>query len=82
MIWYLIGINLVTFVVYGLDKVLAIKKMRRISEYSLFVLSFFGGSIGALLGMKIFHHKTKKSIFWILNFSFLVMWIIYLSINS
>lgn len=82
MIWYLIGINFVTFVVYGLDKVLAIKKMRRISEYSLFVLSFFGGSIGALLGMKIFHHKTKKSIFWILNFSFLVMWIIYLSINS
>lgn len=82
MIWYLIGINILSFLTYGIDKKLAQKKLYRISEYTLFVISFFGGSVGSLLGMKFFHHKTKKKIFWILNFLFLFMWIFYLSINS
>ena len=76
MIFYLVGINILTFLVYGLDKYLAIKKSYRISGYSLFILSFFGGSLGAILGMKIFHHKTKKISFWILNILFLIIWII------
>ena len=75
MIWYLIGINILTFLIYGLDKYLATKKTYRVSEYSLLVLSFFGGSLGAILGMKIFHHKTKKISFWILNILFLIIWI-------
>ncbi len=78
MIWYFIGINIVTFILYGIDKYLAKKNMYRISEYSLFVLSFFGGGIGAIIGMKIFHHKTKKISFWILNILFITLWIIYL----
>ena len=76
MIWYLIGINVLTFFMYGLDKYLAIKKLYRISEYSLLVLSCFGGGIGAILGMQIFHHKTRKISFWILNIVFLIIWII------
>lgn len=81
MIYYLIGINILTFLLYGLDKYLAKNKRYRISEYSLLVVSFFGGSIGAILGMKVFRHKTKKISFWILNIIFLIAWI-YISINS
>ena len=75
MIWYLIGINVLAFIIYGIDKSLAKKGMYRISEYSLFCVSFFGGCIGALLGMNVFHHKTRKVKFWLLNMLFTIMWI-------
>ena len=78
MVYYLIGINILSFFIYGLDKYLARKKLYRISEYSLFVLSFFGGCIGSLLGMNIFHHKTRKPLFWIINIIFLIIWIVYI----
>ena len=76
MIWYLIGINILAFLVYGLDKYLAVKNKYRISEYSLFILSVFGGAIGAILGMKVFHHKTRKLSFWIINIILLIIWVI------
>lgn len=76
MVWYLIGINILAFLLYGLDKNLAKKKLYRVSEYSLLVLSLFGGSLGSLLGMQIFHHKNKKISFWIFNSLFLIVWII------
>lgn len=78
MIYVFLGINIITFFLYGIDKHFAIKNMRRISEYTLFVFSFFGGGIGAIIGMKVFHHKTKKLCFWILNILFTLLWIIYL----
>lgn len=78
MICYLMGINILTFLVYGMDKNKAKNKKYRISEYHLLVLSFFGGCFGALLGMKVFHHKTKKVKFWILNFLFIIIWVIIL----
>ncbi|MGN0405960.1 MAG: DUF1294 domain-containing protein [Bariatricus sp.] len=64
MIWnefvlYLIGINILTFCVYGIDKRRAIRKQWRISEKMLFFLALIGGSIGALAGMQMFRHKTK-----------------------
>lgn len=74
MIWYLVGINILSFLIYGLDKYLAIKKAYRVSEYSLFILSIFGGAIGSLLGMKVFHHKTRKLLFWIINIISLIIW--------
>jgi len=76
--WYLVGLNIITFFLYFLDKRFAINKKERISEYTLFVFAFFGGGIGALLGMKCFHHKTRKAKFWILNILFTIMWIIFL----
>ena len=76
MIWYLVGINLLSFFVYGIDKYLAVKNKYRISEYNLFMFSIFGGSIGSILGMKTFHHKTKKLVFWIINIISLIVWII------
>lgn len=56
---YLILINLITFIVYGVDKSLAIKHKWRISEATLIMLAVIGGSIGAFLGMQVFRHKTK-----------------------
>ena len=67
-LFYLLIINAVTFLVFGLDKWKAKRKekkesVRRIPEKTLFLLSAFGGSIGALLGMKAFHHKTLHKTF-------------------
>ena len=59
LIIYLIGINLVKFIVYGIDKRKAIKHKYRIPEKNLFGLAFLGGSVGALLGMYAFRHKTR-----------------------
>ena len=63
MIRYIIIINIVTFLVYGLDKYLAYKEKRRVSEKLLLTLALCFGIIGAILGMKIFSHKTKKGSF-------------------
>jgi len=54
----LFTINLITFIVYGIDKLRAKKGMWRISEATLLTLAAFGGSIGAWLGMIFWHHKT------------------------
>ena len=55
---YLVIINFVTFVVYGVDKWKAKRGNWRISEATLLMLAVIGGTIGALLGMKVWHHKT------------------------
>lgn len=56
---YLAAINLATFAVYGVDKRRARRGEWRVPEKTLFLLPLLGGSVGALLGMRIFHHKTK-----------------------
>ena len=55
---YLAVINVVTFFVYGIDKWKAKKSKWRIRETALLGLAVLGGSIGAWLGMKVWHHKT------------------------
>jgi len=57
--FYLIGINVLTFLLYGIDKWKAQKSKWRIPEETLIWLAIVGGSIGALLSMYIFRHKTK-----------------------
>ncbi len=66
IIFYYSIINIVTFILMGHDKKNAIKKKERVPEMTLFTLSFMGGGLGTLLGMLIFHHKTKKIKFIIL----------------
>ena len=56
---WLIAINLVTFAVYGADKRRARRGAWRVPEKTLFLLPLLGGSVGALLGMRVFRHKTK-----------------------
>lgn len=55
---YLTVINVITFFVYGIDKFKAKRAKWRIPEASLLLLAFIGGSIGAWLGMNVWHHKT------------------------
>ena len=59
LLWYLAAVNAVTFTVYGIDKSKARRGAWRIPEKTLFLLPLLGGSVGALLGMKVFRHKTK-----------------------
>ena len=57
---YLFVMNLLTFAVFGADKYKARKKKFRVPEKTLLLLAVIGGSTGALAGMYIFHHKTRK----------------------
>ena len=59
LLWYLAAVNVVTFTVYGIDKRKARRGTWRVPEKTLFLLPLLGGSVGALLGMKVFRHKTK-----------------------
>lgn len=66
-IWLII-INLVAFLIFGLDKWKAKRKekketVRRVPEKTLLLLSALGGSVGALLAMRVFHHKTLHRAF-------------------
>lgn len=56
---YAIIINLIGFFLMGIDKRKAIKHAFRIPESTLFIVALIGGSLGSLLGMYIFHHKTR-----------------------
>ena len=56
--YYLIIVNVVTFFMYGIDKLKAKKSKWRIPEATLLLMAMIGGSIGAWLGMKAWHHKT------------------------
>ena len=60
---YLVTINVATFFTYGIDKWKAKKSLWRIRESALLGLAILGGSIGAWLGMKVWHHKTMHKKF-------------------
>lgn len=55
---YLAIINVVAFLAYGIDKWKAKHSKWRIKETSLLMLAVLGGSVGAWIGMKVWHHKT------------------------
>jgi uncharacterized membrane protein YsdA (DUF1294 family) len=57
--WYLVVINIVVLVVYGGDKLFAKLGKWRVPEKILLLFALLGGSIGALLAMQIFRHKTR-----------------------
>lgn len=58
--YYLVIVNILAFIMYGLDKQKAVRKQWRIPEAQLLGIAVIGGSIGAILGMQFFHHKTRK----------------------
>ena len=63
LLYYLMVINIVTFLVYCIDKIKAKQGSWRISEATLLIFAVIGGSIGALLGMQVWHHKTMHKKF-------------------
>ena len=71
----LIFINIVCFAIFGLDKRKAVKHQQRISEKTLLIFTFFGGTIGAVSGMLVFRHKISKK-------SFLLKWGLVVLIQS
>ena len=65
LIIYLIIINIVAFLAMFIDKKKAEKDRWRIKESTLLILALAGGSIGAIAGMYVFHHKTQKPRFFL-----------------
>ena len=63
IICYLLAVNIVTFLLYGIDKYKATKGKWRISEATLLTMAAIGGSIGAWAGMRLWHHKTMHKKF-------------------
>lgn len=63
MYTYLFTINLIAFIVMGIDKSKARKRKWRISEKTLISIAVIGGSFGMLIGMYYFRHKTKHNLF-------------------
>ena len=63
LLYYVLAVNVVAFAAYGIDKWKAKHGMWRIPESTLLLLAVVGGSLDALLGMRIWHHKTKHAKF-------------------
>ncbi len=61
LVFYIISINMVAFIFYGLDKNLAQAGATRVPERLLLVLGIAGGSAGSLLGINYLRHKSRKS---------------------
>ena len=59
IILYVAAVNVVSFLMMGIDKRKAVKRAFRIPESTLFVLAIIGGSIGSIIGMHLFRHKTR-----------------------
>jgi uncharacterized membrane protein YsdA (DUF1294 family) len=74
---WLLVLNLVAFAAYGYDKLIARTARTRIPEGVLLAQAFFGGSLGALLAMLLFHHKTAKASF---RFRYAVVAVMHLGI--
>ena len=72
---YLVVINLIAFVLYGIDKKRAIRNEHRIRESVLLWIARLGGSVGSWLGIKSFHHKTKHSKFRVIVPLWMKIWV-------
>lgn len=80
VMWFLL-VNLLTFVIYGMDKMGARRAWRRISEVTLLAFGLVGGWVGAILAQQTFRHKTQKQpfkvYFWVsVGLSVLGLWVL------
>jgi len=64
---YLLAVNAAAFCLMGTDKRRARRGTWRVSEKALFLPAILGGTLGGLLGMRVFHHKTRH---WYFRFGF------------
>lgn len=82
LVIYLFAVNLLAFILYGIDKKRARNREWRISERTLIGIAVIGGCVGANLGMHVFHHKTRHWYFRyglpvILIIQLLLAWFLY-----
>ena len=75
MINYLIIINIISLITMALDKLFAIKNIRRISENALLLITIAGGVFGTTIGMVIFRHKIRKPKFLIIIPTILIIYL-------
>lgn len=78
LMYFCIVINIITFLVFGYDKWQAKNNKRRISEFNLLLLAGIGGTIGGLLGMNFFKHKTNKFSFTLAFYAIAILQIVLL----
>ena len=71
---YFLGVNLLLFVLIGMDKRAARRKKWRIPEKRLLTLGIIGGGFGGIIGMLIFHHKTHRIYFTICYVVNMICW--------
>lgn len=81
MLLYLIIINIITFIIFGLDKLLAVLNKNRISERVLLYLSIIGGCFLEFLSMFIFKHKIRKKKFYIVNIIFIIIYLVIIKLE-
>ena len=62
---YVLGLGLSTFLIYGYDKLRAVRGGGRVPEAALLALALIGGALGGSAGMLIWRHKTQHTIFWV-----------------
>ena len=74
---YLLALNLVAFFTYGWDKRKAKRAQWRVPEHTLLAMAFAGGGLGALLGMRVFHHKTRKKKFRLGVPTAVLLWLVF-----
>lgn len=75
-VFYLVCVNILTFLLYGLDKWKAIRQKSRISEKSLLISALIGGSIGAFCAIYTFRHKSIKRTFLVRFYAIAILQII------
>ena len=78
LMYFCIVINIITFLVFGYDKWQAKNNKKRVSEFHLLLLTAIGGTIGGLLGMNFFKHKTNKFSFILSFYTIMILQIILL----
>ncbi len=80
LLLYMLFINVVALIMYGVDKYKAVHSAWRISERVLLLVALIGGAMGAMIGMYLFRHKTRHARFAVLVPLFLVaqLYLVYL----
>ena len=78
LIYFCIVINIITFLVFGYDKWQAKNNKRRISEFNLLLLTGIGGTIGGIVSMYLFKHKTNKFSFTLAFYAIAILQIVLL----
>ncbi|KAK8799986.1 hypothetical protein WA588_002805, partial [Blastocystis sp. NMH] len=73
---YYLVMGVISFALYALDKWKAVNGMWRIPERVLLTSTAIGGFIGSAAGMILCHHKTQKSLFWIVLIGSSVIWVV------
>jgi len=76
LLTYLLIINIIAFIMYGVDKKRSRRNEYRVSESSLLWTARLGGGVGSWLGIKLFRHKTKHTRFRIIVPLWIVIWVV------